>query len=296
MKTVLIYIFIIFLALFNKYSYSIIIQYQQNTLIENQFFIFTNLNKKIHNIAQLNPKEQIVFFSILNSQICPHHSHNNLSYCLCQPSFCKTSFYLAEWIYKKIKRKYPKTIISKILSQEIYEGIKSFPKKIFIENYHQKGSCNNNNIIIEYGDLECIHCKKISKLLTLLLNKYPYEIKIIYKHFPISFHKNAKILSIISESFKKQEHFWLFLDYLYNANTYNMKIIQYFLKTNNISLKIIRQKTFDKQIYCKIINSITEARKIMLVGVPAIFFNYKKYNLSLDLFSLETRLKIEKKG
>ena len=51
--------------------------------------------------------------------------------------------------------------------------------------------------------------------------------------------------------------------------------------------------SFNKLIYCKIVNSVKEARNIMISGVPTLFFNNKKYNLTQDLFSLETRLKIE---
>jgi len=200
---------------------------------------------------------------------------------------------MSSWVYHKVKNNYPKNIISKIISKEIYNGLNKYKNNIYINNYNHKGCKQSIITIVEYGDLECVYCKKVSKLLSLLLKKYPLKIKIIYKHFPISIHKNAKVLSLISESFKNTNIFWIFHNFLEKQTSYNVDTVQFFLRNNNIDLMETRIETFNKKTYCKILNSIKEARMIMLSGVPAVFFNKKRYNLTHDFYSLEIRLKIE---
>lgn len=46
--------------------------------------------------------------------------------------------------------------------------------------------------LIEYSDFECPFCKSFHPSVLKLLSDYPGQIKIVYRHFPLSFHANAQ--------------------------------------------------------------------------------------------------------
>jgi len=242
----------------------------------------------------MNEAQRKDLFYLLNNEVCPKHVNSNLSYCLQKKEKCDVSFYLASWLYNKIKKKYHRDTLHDILSKEIHNGLEETPYDTFKKGYNHKGSDSPKITILEYGDLECLHCQKTSILLDIMLKKYPNEIKIIFKHFPISFHKNAKVLAMISEALGSNKRFWQFQSATTSMNNYDIESMSNFINKNNIDIKKWRLRSFDKRIYCKITNSANEARMLMLSGVPTLFFNNKKYNLTQDLFSLEIRLHIEK--
>jgi protein-disulfide isomerase len=60
---------------------------------------------------------------------------------------------------------------------------------------------------MNYSDLECPFCRKIyeDKTPYSITKKYNNKINIIYKHFPLEFHKNAYIAAEILECSAEQK-------------------------------------------------------------------------------------------
>ena len=56
-----------------------------------------------------------------------------------------------------------------------------------------------------------------------VLKAYPKEVKLVYKHFPLSFHKQAKNASKAAEAAREQGKFWEMHDIIYENfnNNYN---------------------------------------------------------------------------
>jgi len=253
-------------------------------------------NIKLDNIIleQLSNIEKTSFIDIINNENCPSHLKNTISECLTTNINCKSAYFLSKWIQKKIYNKVPLYIIKDLLSQEIHKGLSIWPQDIFIYGYFSKGLSTAKNNIIEFGDFECMHCKKISILIEELFNQYPEDIQIIYKHFPISIHKNSKLLAMIVESAGIQNKFWKLQTLIFKEqNIFDINKLKRLAKILNLNFNNLRKNTMNKIIYCKIINSIKEAKNLMLSGIPSIFFNKKLYSLTHDLYSLSIRLKIE---
>ena len=47
--------------------------------------------------------------------------------------------------------------------------------------------------IVEFSDFECGYCRKVYPTLLRIRNEYDSEVKIVFKHFPLSFHKEANL-------------------------------------------------------------------------------------------------------
>lgn len=45
--------------------------------------------------------------------------------------------------------------------------------------------------IIEFSDFECPFCKAMSGRLAAIRRKHPSEVALVYRHFPVAYHKNA---------------------------------------------------------------------------------------------------------
>ena len=64
--------------------------------------------------------------------------------------------------------------------------------------------------IVEFTEFQCPYCSRIAPEIKKLMDKYPDKIKFVYKHFPLSFHTNAKPAAAASIAAQKQGKFWEF--------------------------------------------------------------------------------------
>lgn len=83
-----------------------------------------------------------------------------------------------------------------------------------------KGSESAPITIIEYGDFQCPYCAIASQNLQALLDVYPEDVKLVYRHFPLaSIHPNAILATQASEAAGLQgdDAFWAMHDMLYST-------------------------------------------------------------------------------
>ena len=70
--------------------------------------------------------------------------------------------------------------------------------------------------LIEYSDFECPFCQRFHPTTKQLLEKYPNDVALVYRHFPLeSIHPNARAYAVASECAGQQGKLWEFADALF---------------------------------------------------------------------------------
>ncbi|MFH1722802.1 MAG: DsbA family protein [Candidatus Altiarchaeota archaeon] len=69
--------------------------------------------------------------------------------------------------------------------------------------------------VVEFSDFQCPYCATASETVHQLKENYGPEIKVIYRHFPLSFHKYAQKAAEASECARIQGRFWSYHDTLF---------------------------------------------------------------------------------
>ncbi len=69
--------------------------------------------------------------------------------------------------------------------------------------------------IVEFSDFECPFCRKLQPVLRKVLERWPNEVRRVYKHFPLDRHRHAFGASKASVCADRQGRFWEFHDALY---------------------------------------------------------------------------------
>ncbi len=84
------------------------------------------------------------------------------------------------------------------------------------DNDHMRGSPNALVTIVEFSDFECPYCGGFHPTLKRVLNEFPDQVRLIYKHFPLdSIHAQARPAALASECAGEQNMFWEFADGLF---------------------------------------------------------------------------------
>ena len=64
---------------------------------------------------------------------------------------------------------------------------------------HVRGDKNAPVTIIEYSDFECPYCERFHPTMLEVMEKYDGKVRWIFRHFPLSFHPNAKPAAMAAE-------------------------------------------------------------------------------------------------
>src|SRR5438270_7808227 len=81
------------------------------------------------------------------------------------------------------------------------------------ESAHVLGPAGAPTILEEFGDFQCPPCGKLSEPINQLQKKY--NLRVIFRQFPLPMHANAKEAAFASEAAARQGRFWQMHDLLY---------------------------------------------------------------------------------
>jgi len=70
------------------------------------------------------------------------------------------------------------------------------------------GSPNAKIVIVEFSEFQCPYCARITPYLDSLTRANPDKIRLVYKNFPLSFHKDAPAAAAAAMAAQKQGKFW----------------------------------------------------------------------------------------
>lgn len=90
------------------------------------------------------------------------------------------------------------------------------PVNIDPGNSPVKGNPNAKITIIEFSDFQCPYCKRGKDVADEVLKAYPNDVKLVFKNFPLGFHKEAIPSAKAALAAHKQGKFWEMHDALFN--------------------------------------------------------------------------------
>jgi protein-disulfide isomerase len=78
-----------------------------------------------------------------------------------------------------------------------------------------KGPPNAPVTIVEYSDFQCPFCARARIVLQQVLDTYPDQVKLVFRHFPLERHPEAKLAAEAGECAARQGRFWEYHDQLF---------------------------------------------------------------------------------
>ncbi len=150
----------------------------------------------------------------------------------------------------------------------------SYVQELPVNNSAVKGEENAPVTITLFDDFECPYCARLVPTLEQVMAAYPQQVRLVYKHFPLSMHKFANSAAIASIAARNQGKFWPMHDELF-ANYNNLNEIKIRQLAESVGLDM---KRFDRDIANPALQQEVAAdtqlgTKAGVRGTPAVYIN-----------------------
>lgn len=151
------------------------------------------------------------------------------------------------------------------------------PKVIPLGTSFATGPENAALTVIEFTDLQCPYCSQFAPTLDTLARRHPQDVRVIFKHFPLSFHPMAKPAAAAAIAAGKQGKFFEFR-YKVAPHFRDLKDSLYLAVAKEVGLDLERFKkdmALTPEVERVIAEDMELGRKIGVEGTPTIFVNGK---------------------
>jgi len=141
-----------------------------------------------------------------------------------------------------------------------------------------RGNKNAPLTLVEYSDYECPFCSRGFNTVMDLISKYGDNIRFVYKHLPLSFHKNAMIASQYHEAIRLQDEkkAWKFHDEIFK-NQGKLKSGEPFLKKLakeiGANMTKLAKDVNSEAVKKRIQDDMKEAASFGMQGTPGFLLN-----------------------
>ncbi|MCA9548294.1 MAG: thioredoxin domain-containing protein, partial [Myxococcales bacterium] len=140
-----------------------------------------------------------------------------------------------------------------------------------------KGGKNAVVTIVEFSDFQCPFCGRVNPTLKQVQDKYGDKVKIVFKHNPLSFHKDAPLASEAALAANAQGKFWEMHDMLFNnQRALKREDLERYAQELGLNMSQFKGDLDSGKFKAQIEADIAEARKHGATGTPSFFINGRK--------------------
>jgi protein-disulfide isomerase len=165
-------------------------------------------------LSDLTPTETKRLEQVVNSQVSPCGDDVTIAEALSNPEHCPLVILAIRFILRRSMEDYSVEEISEAYVAR-YAAVKAVD--IPIDGSPVIGAENQFITIVIFTDFECPFCAHASDKLHELLRRYPEDIRVVYKHFPIDSHRLADHAARAAFAAHQQDKFWEMHDTLFSA-------------------------------------------------------------------------------
>ena len=253
------------------------------------------------NLSGLSPFQKRAALKALRTQPCLCGCGFQIAECRVKDPNCADSRKLAEVVVTAVKEgRDPKQALAESdLVKHRLAAAKPLedPIPIPITGAPVKGPADARITLVEFSDFECPYCSKAALKVEAILQAYPKDARLVYKHYPLPDHPHAKMAAEAALAAQAQDKFWPMHDKLFaNGRRLSTETIAAIAKDIGLDMEKFRADAQSASVKQTLQKDIADGDKVDIRGTPTIFINGKRYNGSLEMPLLKPVLDAELKG
>jgi protein-disulfide isomerase len=159
-----------------------------------------------------------------------------------------------------------------------------------------KGPANAPVTIVEFSDFQCPYCSRVGPTLQKVLEDYPKDVRVVYKHYPLSFHKQALPAAKASAAAGRQGKFWEMHDLLFqNQRELNEAAFKGYAQELGLDVSQFEKDYASPAVAQEVEADMTLARSLGVTGTPGFFVNGRFLSGAQPYSAFKTKIDAELK-
>ena len=148
-----------------------------------------------------------------------------------------------------------------------------------------KGNENATVTLTEYSDFQCPACAAFQPVVKDILNEFPNDLKLEYKHFPLPIHALSEPAARAAEAAGQQDAFFAYHDVLFeNQTTWsnNANPAALFFKYAadlGLDVDLFKRHYNSSALRDRVKENSAQARNLGLTGTPTFYLNGEKMDI-----------------
>jgi protein-disulfide isomerase len=139
---------------------------------------------------------------------------------------------------------------------------------------HQLGPDDAPVTIVEFSDFECPFCAKEAPLLMQLRAKYGDLLRVIYRDYPVLFHRDSVVAAEAGAAAAEQGKFWPFHDQVFaHFGHLSRADLESYATAAGLDLPRFRAALDDRRFHDLVIAEGASGEALGITGTPTVFIN-----------------------
>jgi protein-disulfide isomerase len=138
------------------------------------------------------------------------------------------------------------------------------------------GAADAKVTIVEWADFQCPYCGRVGPTLQQVMKEYGDDVRIAFKHLPLSFHDKALGAHQAAEAAHRQGRFWEFHDLIFaNQRQLGEKIYTRYALELGLDLKQFKKDMASSSVNDRVQEDLKVAQSLGISGTPTFVINGK---------------------
>jgi protein-disulfide isomerase len=138
----------------------------------------------------------------------------------------------------------------------------------------RKGRENAPITLVVFTDFECIYCSTWAETLDTMLETFPEEIAIVFKNYPLTYHKQAELAAAAALAAGEQGKFWEMHDLLFkNRTALKREDLLTYAKRLKLDRSQFEESLEGNEVKKLILKDKTQGQTLGVRNIPTTFIN-----------------------
>lgn len=237
-------------------------------------------------LSGLSATQKNVALSIMRSENCGCGCDMKIAQCRLMDPRCAVSRRWSDFVVKESAAGKTTESIRASIAKMANEPppLLESPVKLTVDGDPMRGPSDAKVTVVEFSDFQCPYCAKAVGEVNQVLAKYPKDVKLYFKQFPLDNHSQAALAAEAALAAQAQGKFWEMHDRLYaNFRAINRDRILMWAKEIGLDLGRFQTDLLSHKYASRVVAEAKQGDQAGVGGTPTFFINGKRLNASFEL-------------
>ncbi|MEZ4220715.1 MAG: thioredoxin domain-containing protein [Polyangiaceae bacterium] len=229
----------------------------------------------------LRAREQREWSSAVSELLAPCADQPvSVAQCVKESRGCRACKPAAEFLVKQVQQGRTRSQLEAAYKKRFSP---SEVKQISLDGSPEKGAANAAVTIVEWADFECPFCARTAPTLDALVERYPGQVRLVFKNYPLGIHKYAENAARAGMAAHRQGKFWAMHKALFDRSNKNVKleneVLEEAAKDTGLDLTRFKEDLTSELVADLVGKDRKQGDALGIEGTPLIYINGRHFDL-----------------